>query len=527
LALHVALFLIEFTGPRISLTVFNGFWSGQMAGAPSLNVVLTQAAPKLPVDGRSAVKQRTPVSVTGQENTRLSNIRRQKKPMAAPPSNFAPKVSVEAIEADELLWRGEEELRRAEEQAQNARVLAQAQAREEAEARRILEEQKQAEARPLELARERERLVQTKAREEAASIQRREEQKQAEESRRTEEQARNARVLAQAQAREGADARRIMEEQKQAEARTLQLARERERLAQAKAGEEAASIQRREEQKQAEELKRAEEQARNARILAQAQAREEADARRILEEQKQAEARTLELAWERERLVQAKAHEEAASIQRREEQKQAEELKRAEEQARTSKGLKEVREGLFSPPLMSAAEEAKARAESEEEDRRAVAMSAEALAPKGLKLPGANLPLLPLMSGATEMDQGRRGSIGGSYTRDVALVNYSAGWREKVERIGAISYPRLSKNRAAETLIATVSINSHGSLAGVRITKSSGYQDLDDAVRRIIELSGPFMAFPPALKRRFDIVEITNKWSFKEERPRLDARWDY
>ena len=455
LALHVALFLIEFTGPRISLTVFNGFWSGQMAGAPSLNVVLTQAAPKLPVDGRSAVKQRTPVSVTGQENTRLSNIRRQKKPMAAPLSNFAPKVSVEAIEADELLRRGEEELRRAEQQAQNARVLAQAQAREEADARRILEEQKQVEARTLQLARERERLVQTKAREEAASIQRREEQKQAEESRRTEEQARNARILAQAQAREEADARRIMEEQKQAEARTLQLARERERLAQ------------------------------------------------------------------------TKAREEAASIQRREEQKQAEELKRAEEQARTSKGLKEVREGLFSPPLMSAAEEAKARAESEEEDRRAVAMSAEALAPKGLKLPGANLPLLPLMSGATEMDQGRRGSIGGSYTRDVALVNYSAGWREKVERIGAISYPRLSKNRAAETLIATVSINSHGSLAGVRITKSSGYQDLDDAVRRIIELSGPFMAFPPSLKRRFDIVEITNKWSFKEERPRLDARWDY
>jgi len=62
----------------------------------------------------------------------------------------------------------------------------------------------------------------------------------------------------------------------------------------------------------------------------------------------------------------------------------------------------------------------------------------------------------------------------------------------------------------------TVSINSNGSLAGVRIVRGSGNVDLDNAVRRILELCSPFAAFPPDLKRNYDVIDITREWIFEE-----------
>lgn len=117
-------------------------------------------------------------------------------------------------------------------------------------------------------------------------------------------------------------------------------------------------------------------------------------------------------------------------------------------------------------------------------------------------------------------DRPRRGSILGGGRKDISLAFYGEAWREKVERIGEMNYPQLSKDRFYDQLVVTVSINSDGTLAGVRIDKSSGYADMDDAVRRIVEMSAPFAAFPPDLKRRYDVVDITRAWTFVD-RPRL------
>jgi TolA protein len=117
----------------------------------------------------------------------------------------------------------------------------------------------------------------------------------------------------------------------------------------------------------------------------------------------------------------------------------------------------------------------------------------------------------------------RRGSIFGRESKDIQLAFYGESWRQKVERIGSMNYPKLSKNRIYEPLVTTVSINSDGTLNSVRIEKSSGDKNLDEAVRRIVEMSAPFAAFPPSLKRNYDVVDITRSWQFLEERPRISS----
>lgn len=117
----------------------------------------------------------------------------------------------------------------------------------------------------------------------------------------------------------------------------------------------------------------------------------------------------------------------------------------------------------------------------------------------------------------------RRGNLLGRDPRDIQLAFYGEGWRQKIERIGGMNFPRLSRNRTYDSLVVTVSINSDGTLAGVYIDKSSGYRELDEAVRRIVEMSAPFAAFPPDLKRNYDVVDITRNWSFQEERPRISG----
>jgi hypothetical protein len=43
---------------------------------------------------------------------------------------------------------------------------------------------------------------------------------------------------------------------------------------------------------------------------------------------------------------------------------------------------------------------------------------------------------------------------------------------------------------------------------------SSGVAEVDDAIRRIVEGQRPYVAFPPALAREYDVVEIRRTWHF-------------
>ena len=303
------------------------------------------------------------------------------------------------------------------------------------------------------------------------------------------------------------------------------------RAAEERAKEEAQERQRVEEQARLEEEKAAQQAALKAR--AESQERQRAEELARIEEAKklaerQAAARVREAALERQRL------EDLARI--KEEQRLAEQaaIAKARDEA-VAKDLaasalaRERREETdrLSSPAMAAAGTASPAAGKPDDGRAAGAGPSGLAAGSGADLAQRALAqakggtAVPLPAPAD--NSRRRGSLLGWDPRDIQLAFYGEGWRQKVERIGGMNFPHLSRNRTYDALVVTVSINSDGTLAGVHIDKSSGYRELDEAVRRIVEMSAPFAAFPPDLKRSYDVVDITRNWTFQAERPRISG----
>jgi protein TonB len=95
---------------------------------------------------------------------------------------------------------------------------------------------------------------------------------------------------------------------------------------------------------------------------------------------------------------------------------------------------------------------------------------------------------------------------------------YIEAWRQKVERVGNLNYPAAAKNQKLYgRLQMTVSIKSDGSLEEVKINRSSGHKILDQAAKKIVELSAPFSEFPADIKQDTDILSVTRTWTFTQE----------
>ena len=62
--------------------------------------------------------------------------------------------------------------------------------------------------------------------------------------------------------------------------------------------------------------------------------------------------------------------------------------------------------------------------------------------------------------------------------------------------------------------MVTVAIRSDGSVESVTFVLSSGVPEIDEAIRRIVQSQTPYQAFPPALAREFDVIEIRRTWHF-------------
>ena len=91
----------------------------------------------------------------------------------------------------------------------------------------------------------------------------------------------------------------------------------------------------------------------------------------------------------------------------------------------------------------------------------------------------------------------------------------STDWRAKIERVGNLNYPEAARAlKLYGSLLITVSIRSDGSVENVEINRSSGQKVLDAAAVRIVEMSAPFAAFPPDIKRDTDVLHITRTWMF-------------
>lgn len=102
-----------------------------------------------------------------------------------------------------------------------------------------------------------------------------------------------------------------------------------------------------------------------------------------------------------------------------------------------------------------------------------------------------------------------------SRSREYRDAAYMEAWRQKVERIGNLNYPDEARRlNLSGHLVMNVALKPDGSIHRVEITHSSGHKALDDAAVRIVHLAAPYAAFPPEIRKDYDIVNITRTWQF-------------
>jgi periplasmic protein TonB len=102
----------------------------------------------------------------------------------------------------------------------------------------------------------------------------------------------------------------------------------------------------------------------------------------------------------------------------------------------------------------------------------------------------------------------------GARTAEYRFAQYVEDWRQKIERIGNLNYPEGARGRIYGSLRLSVSINADGSLAALDMERSSGYDVLDGAAKRIVQMAAPFARFPDNIRRDTDILVITRTWHF-------------
>ena len=105
----------------------------------------------------------------------------------------------------------------------------------------------------------------------------------------------------------------------------------------------------------------------------------------------------------------------------------------------------------------------------------------------------------------------------GARTEEYRFAQYVEDWRSKVERIGTLNYPDTARGKLYGSLVLTVIVRADGSIDAIEVNRSSGHKVLDDAARRIVQMAGPYAAFPPDIRRDTDVLEITRTWFFTRD----------
>jgi periplasmic protein TonB len=97
-------------------------------------------------------------------------------------------------------------------------------------------------------------------------------------------------------------------------------------------------------------------------------------------------------------------------------------------------------------------------------------------------------------------------------------AQYIKDWERKVERNGNLNYPEINgKQDFSGILQMDVGVNSDGSIYNIVIVKSSGMQKLDDAAKKIVEMSAPFAPLPESITQELDVLRIRREWIFSDD----------
>ena len=122
----------------------------------------------------------------------------------------------------------------------------------------------------------------------------------------------------------------------------------------------------------------------------------------------------------------------------------------------------------------------------------------------------------PSPSGALplSLSTARRARLFGHTDPNADLVAYAQAWALKIQLNTLPDKVREVAQRPHTPATVTVALRRDGSVESMTFVVSSGVAEIDDAIRRIVETQRPYPAFPPALAREFDVVEIRRTWYF-------------
>jgi periplasmic protein TonB len=109
-------------------------------------------------------------------------------------------------------------------------------------------------------------------------------------------------------------------------------------------------------------------------------------------------------------------------------------------------------------------------------------------------------------------------------TQEFKYANYMLEWVKKVERVGNLNYPDAARRDSISgKLLLDVELNPDGTVRNISVLRPSGQPLLDEAAVRIVNLAGPFLPFPPEIRKEADVLHITRTWEFSTSH-RLHSR---
>jgi hypothetical protein len=108
----------------------------------------------------------------------------------------------------------------------------------------------------------------------------------------------------------------------------------------------------------------------------------------------------------------------------------------------------------------------------------------------------------------------RRGWLFGRADPNGDLVLYAESMSRKIEKNMTFEMIRDVIKQPHNRPTVTIAVRSDGTVEKVSFVTSSGVAAIDDAIRKIIASQAPFGAFPPALARQYDVIEIRRTWIF-------------
>jgi TonB family protein len=104
--------------------------------------------------------------------------------------------------------------------------------------------------------------------------------------------------------------------------------------------------------------------------------------------------------------------------------------------------------------------------------------------------------------------------VWGRVDPNAELIRYVEAWERKIQFNTPIETVREVSSRPHTHPMVTVAVRSDGSVESVTFVVSSGVAEVDEAIRTIVQSHEHYQAFPPALVREVDVIEIRRTWHF-------------